>query len=221
MKITKHAQSCFLVETKSMRILVDPGTYVFELENILFTSLPKIDFILITHIHSDHFDWERVRDLIKRDHPIIFSTQEVCDFINNEIGNANLIVAKPGITKKFDDITIECNISKHGPLPNGKSAPEVSGFVIDDGVHRFYTPGDSIFLDNNTNSNIVAVPFCGQVVMTIDEAKNELLKIKPKIVIPIHYDNPSFPVDVQNFVTAMEGTNIEIKVLNASECIEI
>ena len=42
MKLTKYAQSCFLIETEGKKILIDPGNCVEE-ENI--KSFRDIDFL--------------------------------------------------------------------------------------------------------------------------------------------------------------------------------
>lgn len=221
MKITKHGQSCFLVETGDTKILIDPGSYVTDLEKFDFLSFPKIDILLVTHIHSDHFDAENIFSLIKRDLPTVFGPIDVVALINEKIPEIKTIVAQANLSKDFDDTKIECFSSKHGPLPNGKPEPEVVGYVVDDGINRFYAPGDSIFLDRNTNADIVAVPFCGQVVMTIDEARSEIMKSNPKIVIPIHYDNPIYPVDVNEFAEKIKSTGIMAKILKNGESFEI
>lgn len=56
--------------------------------------------------------------------------------------------------------------------------------------------------------------------MNIEQAKEEVLKLKPEIVIPIHYDNPVFPVNVADFEKTMQGTGIEVKTLSWGESIE-
>ena len=52
MKITRYYQSCLLVEEGSARILIDPSGAEAE----RFDSFGKLDAVLYTHEHSDHFD---------------------------------------------------------------------------------------------------------------------------------------------------------------------
>lgn len=212
MKITKHAQSCFLIETMSARILIDPGEYVFGKEGLKADDFQDIDVVLITHEHYDHLDMENLKIIIKNNHPQIFSTHKVLEMISSEI---------PGRYEEEipESIKIEKYASKHGPLPNGNEPPPVTGFVIDDGETRFYTPGDTIFLNEKAKADIIAVPICGKVVMDIKKAKEELLKAKPKLAIPIHYDNPMFPVKIDDFAKEMEGTGILVKILNYGDTI--
>lgn len=217
MKITKHMQSCFLIETAQSRILIDPGYFVFGQEGKAAEDFQNIDLIVITHEHEDHFDWENVQKIIEVSNPIVLSTEPVVKRIKEKFSDLDCGVIGEGYKRNIKDVKITGSESKHGPLPTGKPAPIVSGAIIDDGITRFYTPGDSIVLSNKTKADVVATPICGQVVMNINQAKEELLKLMPKIAIPIHYDNDKYPVDVNDFVNAMEGTGVEVKALKNGE----
>lgn len=219
MIITKHAQSCFLIEINQKKILIDPGNFVFNEEGLKPDDFINIDLMIFTHEHPDHFDWENVEKIIKKDSPIILGTKNVLGVIQTKYLKIECRLLNAGSMNKFNDFTIEGTVSKHGPLPNGNTPPNVCGAVINDGRNKFYTPGDSIFLDEKSKANIVAIPICGQVVMNIEQAKEELLKIKPQLAIPIHYDSPRFPADVNEFVKEMKNTGIEIKVLSWGESI--
>ena len=101
-------------------------------------------------------------------------------------------------------------------MPSGKPKPDVIGFLIND---KIYHPGDSIYLEEKPKAEVVFVPICGTVVMNFQEAAKFSKEINPKLTIPIHYDNPVYPVDVNDFVKEMEGYNV--KVLENGESIEI
>ncbi len=221
MKITKHSQSCFLIETQNKKILIDPGTFVFQKENIDPNSFQNIDIILFTHIHPDHFDQENCDIIIKNNLPIILSTNEVAEKLKQKYTDLNISSAEKSYDQKFDEIQIKSFLSTHGPLPNGNPAPNVVGFSIDDNENIFYHPGDTLFLDKTTGANIIAVPFSGTVTMNIDEAKTQIQEIKPKLIIPMHYDSPNYPTPPEEFAQAMNGTDIEVKILKDGESIEV
>lgn len=217
MKIIKHMQSCFLLETKGARILIDPGTYVFNEEGLKPSDFSNIDTLIFTHEHFDHFDLENVIKIVEQCNPKIIATAAVIDIIKQSHPNFNYAELKDGSIERLNGISIEGFQSQHGPLPNGKTAPNVVGAVIDDGESRFYTPGDSLILNPLARADIIAVPICGTVVMDIPIAKQELLKVMPKLAIPDHYDNLKYPTNIDDFVGAMKGADIEIKVLNPGE----
>lgn len=218
MLITKHAQSCLLIEAHGTRILIDPGYFVFQDEGLTPDSFPKIDLLIFTHEHKDHFDIENVIRIIELSKLVVLAPQSVADQLKNV---ANVEVTGEGYSKQFAGVKVEAFVSEHGPLPNGNTPPEVVGVVIDDGEKRLYTPGDSVWLNQSTRADIVAVPICGKVVMDIATAKTELEKLQPELAVPIHYDNPVFPVDVADFESAMQDSPVAIKVLKWGELLDI
>jgi|GEM_PF-1042332 len=228
MKITKHAQSCFLVETEAgSRILIDPGTYVFGGKEKLSPEdqqFKEIHVLIITHEHSDHFDIENVKKIIQSNQQIkIFTTTKVKEILGYSEASILGSVNKEQGLGIAEDITITGVVSRHGKkdgfLPSGDKAPAVTGVLIETDGASFYHPGDTIEL--KTTADVIATPICGTVVLSIEEAKEQLLKLKPKYAIPMHYDNSSYPVDVNDFVKAMEGTGIEVIVLSDKEKREV
>jgi len=217
MKITKHAQSCFFDETLHEKVLIDAGNFVFENEGMKIEDFTGTTIMVFTHEHRDHFDIERVVEIIKRNNPRVLATRAVAEKLK-DFSKVEIVSAE--YKQKFSDVTVEGFLSKHGPLPSGDTVPEVSGIVLDDGSTRFYAPGDTVSLDQKSNANIVATPFDGVVVMDINSAKSELLKLMPRIAIPIHYDNPAYPADVSDFEKAMEGSGIDVRILKWGESFE-
>lgn len=220
MKITKHAQSCFLIEANGQRILVDPGSFVFNEEGLKPDDFQNIDIIAITHEHFDHFDIENIGIIIEQNDPKIIGVIPVIQSIIEKYPDADAKPLLDGQEFNFEGIKIKGFHSKHGPLPTGRPAPEVMGMVVDDSKTSFYAPGDSLYLNRQAKADIIAVPICGEVVMDIEEAKKELMEMRPKLAIPIHYDNPRFPVKVEDFVRAMGGSNLEVRVLGWGESVE-
>ena len=224
MKITKHGQSCFLVETFYNKILVDPGLFVFNEEGLTPDDFQDISLIIFTHEHSDHFDIDNLKKIFNKNYPIVLATNIMQDIVKKEIPDVKVFV----IGKRSHDMPELTNVSvkgfasTHGPLPSGDEPPVVSGVLITetDTGESFYHPGDTVKLAE-TDADVVAVPICGQVTLNIEEAKSELVRIGAKEVVPIHYDNPKYPANVKDFEKAMQNTGIEVKTLNWGESLEI
>lgn len=214
MKITKYPQSAILIEDyKNKRILIDPGSYCYN-DNFKPESWGKIDILLFTHIHDDHFMPE-VAEALKQinSNIVIASNIEVsAELAKNNIQCRTL---KPSETLNVDDVKITGIKSIHGDLPNGKPKPDVIGFLIDE---MFYHPGDTIYLEEKPHAEIVFVPICGVVVMNVAEAAKFVSEINPKIAIPIHFDNPNYPVSVNDFA---EAAGSAVKILKNGEGLEL
>ena len=213
MKITKYPQSAILIEEyKGKRILIDPGSFCYS-ESFKPEDWGKVDILLFTHIHGDHFMPEVAKKLLEINPDILIaSNDEVCA----ELAKVNIAckVLLPGQEIDIDEIKI-CGVkSTHGDLPNGKPKPDVIGFLIDD---KFYHPGDTIYLDEKPYADVVFVPICGVVVMNVQEAAKFISVINPKIAIPIHFDNPNYPVEPNAFAGAVKTA----KLLQNGESIEL
>jgi L-ascorbate metabolism protein UlaG (beta-lactamase superfamily) len=224
MKITKHAQSCLMVETEKARILVDPGSFVFGQEGLTAADFPNINIMVITHEHQDHFDRENVAVILQTSNPTVIATDAVINELKETFPSGDFRTTGDGTSHDFIDLGVKIlgYKSKHGPLPNGKPAPEVSGVVIDDGATRLYVPGDTIeFNSEVSNIDITAVPICGVVVFDIAQAKSAVVALNPRVVIPYHHDNDTYPVNPQDFVEAMADTAIKVELLKNGESINI
>jgi len=147
------------------------------------------------------------------DNLIIISNREVQQKLRGN--NLDCEILEVGEEKNIDDIKIKGIKQMHGLAPDG-SKPDNIGFLIDD---KLYHPGDTLYIEDKPYADVVFVPICGTVVMNLKEAAKFVKEINPKLAIPIHYDNPRFPVDVNEFVKETEGYNI--KVLKNGESIEI
>ena len=78
MKITNLASgskgNSTLIETKTKNILIDAGLPLSNLEKRLETQMPKIDILIITHIHIDHI--KGINSVIKKHNPVIYTKDQ-------------------------------------------------------------------------------------------------------------------------------------------------
>ena len=224
MKITKYPQSCVLIETKGKKILIDPGNLVYNQTDVKPGDFKDIDIIPLTHKHPDHCFPEALK-VIKENNPraIILANKEVNEILKTENVDSELVNIRD--IKEYDEIKIEIVEAQHGYLPrmDEKSFPrDNNGFIIDDGKTRLYDCGDTICFNNDIKSDIVLVPISGHgVVMEPDVAVEFCQKIKPKLVIPIHYDGPKHPQGTDKFEEEIKKTNLNYKILENKESIEV
>ena len=220
MKLTRFGQSCILIETKDKRILVDPGNYNYE-DSLLETEWINIGIILVTHKHWDHCNEEAIKTIIERDGSELYSTQEVADTYPNLKFN----IIKQGDIIEKEEIKIEVVNAVHGFLPflkGGKEANENVGYIVDDGNKRAYFVGDSICFDNDYRCNIIFVPICNHgLVMGPFEAGLFAKETGAELVIPYHYESPKFPGDLDKVKEEFDKQELNYKILELKESIEI
>jgi L-ascorbate metabolism protein UlaG (beta-lactamase superfamily) len=219
MKITKFAQSCLMIESQRKKILIDPGN--IELKNITLSQWKEPDFVFVTHRHGDHFN-EEAFNKIKKDTTKIFSTQEVASTYPNtkfEILRENAI-----INIKIGEVRVVRAV--HGYLPfltkNNAEINENVGYIIEIEKKKLYFTSDSISFKNNYKCQVLFVPICNHgLVMGPFEAALFAKETGANLVIPIHYDNPKFPADLEKVKEEFDNAGLHWKFLEIGETIEI
>ena len=170
MKISKHLHSCLLIQDKEHTILIDPGIYTYQEKALDIHKLKRLDYILITHEHPDHFHVPFIKALIKQFPSVtIISNRSVVNLLKNEGVKA--------IVMGTEKILLE--ESPHEQLWDKKPPANVMFHI--DGLLTH--PGDSHHFAKT--NDILALPITAPWGSTAD-AVILALKRKPKVIIPIH-----------------------------------
>ena len=215
MKITKYPQSCLLIETNNKKILVDAGGLKYKEE--YFDIWKQADIILLTHKHGDHVNY----DVLKNIDVPIYSTLEV----QNTYPELKINIIKENDDIPLDNINIEVVKAVHGYNPNLKNGGEVFenvGYIIDDNKTRLYITSDTICFNNDYKADIVALPVTAYgLTMSSYEASLFAKDLGAKLVLPIHMDNEKYPTNLEYMKENFEKFNINYKVLEIEESLEV
>lgn len=215
MKITKYPQSCLLIETNNKKVLVDPGSLKYK--DSFFEEWKKADIILLTHKHGDHCNYEMLKNL----NIPIYSTEEV----QNAYSELKINIIKENDEFNLDNINIEVVKAIHGYNPNLKDGKEIFenvGYIIDDGNKRVYITSDTICFNNNYRADILVCPITAQgLTMSSYEAALYSKDLGASLVLPVHMDNDMYPTDLDYMKKNFEKFDINYKVLDIEESIEI
>ncbi len=218
MKITKFPQSCLLIETKGKKILIDPGVLKYKKE--YFEIWRAADIILVTHKHSDHCNIEVLKQL--NNNIKIYSSSEVKD----NYPELNIDIVKEGEKIEIsNEITIEVVHAEHGYIPPMKTDGKVEeniGYIIDDNENKIYITSDTICFQNDYKCDIICAPVSDYgVTMGPFEAALFAKEAEAKLIIPLHADNPKYPVDFEFVAKIFEENEIDYEILENEENIEI
>ncbi|MFA5763287.1 MAG: MBL fold metallo-hydrolase [archaeon] len=218
MKITKFAQSCVMIETNNTKILVDPGVLSGEDELV---NMKEPDFVFVTHKHSDHFN-EEIYNKIKKETTKIYSTNEV----QNNFTNTKFEILKEKDIIDLGEIKVEVVKAVHGYLPlltkNNAEINENVGYIIEIKGKKLYFTSDSISFKNDYKCNIVFVPVCNHgLVMGPYDAALFSKETGAEIVIPIHYDNPKYPGNLEKVKDEFNKQELNYKILEKGQIFEI
>ena len=224
MKLTKYAQSCGLVETRQgKRILIDPGYYEFD-EKLLENDWVDIDYIFITHKHSDHCHVEAINKIIKRDKTKLYTVQEVYNFFPGLIKQE--VVKEGDVVDLGDGVKVEVVKAVHGWIPlfkgNNKFPKENVGYVVDDGERRVYFTSDTLAFDNDYQCDAVWLPVCNHgLVMGSWDAAFFAKMVGAKYAIPVHGHNPAHPINWEQLDKDFKDHSLEYAKLDTGESITI
>ena len=156
-------------------IYLDPFELVGDLE--------PADVICITHEHHDHCSPEDVAK-VQREDTVVIAAENCRGKVEGDVR-----FVRAGDTVALDDLTIEVipayNVNKHF---HPKEAGGVGYLLTVDGA-TIYHAGDSDPIPEmeGLEVDIAMLPVSGVYVATADEAMEAANKIRPKLVIPMHY----------------------------------
>lgn len=195
MKITRYFQSCLLIEDGGTRLLVDPSGN--EKDNA--PKLGKLDAVIYTHEHSDHFDPELAEQFAGQGTPIYANASTA----GKMKSRPNVVTDGQGF--KVGAIDIKVIELPHCPMPDGSAGPQNSGYLIEG---KLFHPGDGKELAGLKVDNL-AVPMLGPDV-SVRDACDFAKQVGAKNVIPIHYD--SFGAKPDFLVMASQRFNMPFEV---------
>lgn len=175
MKITKLGHCCLLIETRSVRILTDPG-FLSSDQNYL----KDIDYVLITHEHKDHLHSESIAEIIKNNPKAKVITNSAVAKVLRTLGIEPKILEGEA-EADFEDLHLLAHDGKHAEIFEEYGLVQNTGYFID---KTLFYPGDAYTIINR-EVRALALPVSGPWCKVSDSI-NYALKIRPKVAFPVH-----------------------------------
>ena len=175
MKITKFGHCCLLIEVKDKRIVVDPGRFSTD-QN----QLKDIDIVLITHEHADHCHTESVLQ-INANNPdaIIVTNSSVATLLQSLEVEAYVLEGRDEAT--VADVSLEAFDGEHVEIFEEFGLVQNTGYFIEN--HLFF-PGDAYTVPNK-QVEVLALPVAGPWCKITDAIRYALL-VKPTVAFAVH-----------------------------------
>ena len=187
-----------------------------KIDNIYFDpfrirdEVHDADIIFITHSHYDHFDIDSINN-IKNDNTYIVVPRD--DNIINSLERDKLIIVD--VDKDY-----EINGIKFSTVPSYNTNKSFHlkeynwvGYVVNINNEIYYIMGDTDDIGLDVKCDYLFIPIGGTYTMTYEEAANYTNRIKPKVVIPIHYGTIVGDKDYGFKFRDLIDDKIEVKLL--------
>lgn len=209
--------SAFLIKTGRMNILIDPFIKGNKLSPVTVDQMKDIDIVLVTHGHGDHLG--DAVEIAKRNDSKIICIHDLSEELSKTVPEDHLRPSMNigGTIELAENIYLSMVMAQH-------SANSV-GFVVSiDGTGVYHAGDTGVFSDMALISklhdvDIALLPIGGVYTMDVQEAVLATQMIKPRIVIPMHYNTwPQIEVDTAAFSRMVkENTSATAKVMRPGD----
>ena len=190
LKITWYGHACFLIETDTAKLLVDPFIRGNPLAPVQADHV-KTDYILVSHGHADHLG--DTIEIAKRTGAMVISNFEIHNWLVNQ-GITNVHPQHIGGGFNYPWGRVKLTIAHHGSaLPDGSYGGNPCGFLFYIQGKKIYHACDTgLFFDmkliGEEGIDLAILPIGDNFTMGPDDALRAVKLIEPKQVVPVHYD---------------------------------
>ena len=221
-KLTYLGHACFTLEDEKHKIIFDP----FLSGNPLSKTKPediKVEAVLVSHGHGDHLG--DAINIAKSNNALIIAPFELAMYCQKK--GANVHPMHIGGSYNFDFGRVKLTIAHHGSAVVDEQITYTGnpcGFVVNFAGKNIYHSGDTgLFLDMKligqmNKLDVALIPIGDNFTMGIEDAVKAVQFLKPKVVIPMHFD--TFDVikqDPQVFVKKLKGSRSKVKILKIGD----
>ena len=224
-KVTWLGHGTFQIETADTTIIIDP---FFSGNPAAAATADSVspDVLIVTHGHSDHVG-DTVA-LAKRTGALVISNFEIIEWLQKQ-GVAVVHPLHIGGSRAFDFGTVKLTIAHHGSmLPDGSNGGNPCGVLLklDDGT-IYHAADTGLFYDmtliGEEGIDLATLPIGDNFTMGPDDALRAVNLIRPKRVIPSHFNTwPLIEQDVQAWsVRVKTETSAEPVVLKPGESCDL
>ncbi len=225
-KVTWLGHAALALNIDGTKVLVDPFLTGNPLAAADAATI-EADFILLTHGHNDHVG-DSV-SIAKRTGAKVIANNEVSIWMANQ-GVADTQGMNPGGGLDFDFGIVALTPAVHSSsMPDGSYGGEPNGILITTrGGQRLYLAGDTaLFSDmkliGDKGIDLAVLPIGGCYTMGPDEAVQAVEFIRPRAVLPIHYNTfPVIQVDVADWAQRVHNqTDTKVVVIDPGGSYEL
>ena len=197
-KVTWYGHAALGLETNGHKLVVDPFLGGNPVASIKAEAV-QANYILISHGHDDH-----VGDSVaiaQRTRAMVISVNEIALWFSNKGLDSHGQHIGGGYRYPFGYLKL--TLALHGSeLPDGSNGGNPCGFLLttNDGKKIYLAQDTGLFGDmtliGDEGIDLALLPIGDNFTMGPDDALRAVKLVRPKVVIPIHYN--TFPLIAQD-----------------------
>ena len=226
MKISYHGHSVVKIETNGYTILIDPFINGNVLTDLKVESEAP-DVILLTHGHNDHVG--DTLELAKKKNAVVVAPNELAEYLgwqganvhNMHIGGAHQFdFGKVKFTQAFhgSSFVTDKNEIIYTGMPGGILFTAENVTIYHAGDTALF--GDMELIGKRHPIDVAFLPIGDNFTMGPEDAAYAVSLLKPKVVVPIHYNTfPPIKQDPNNFAKLV--TDAEVQILQPGEFVKL
>ena len=189
----------FRIEDGESQIYVDPWK--------LPAGAPKADVILITHAHFDHYSEE---DIARVEGP---GTQFAAPpDVAAKLKGRKVTAVEPGGTYRVGPVAVEATPAYNLNKDFHKKKEHWVGYIVTlSNGQRVYHSGDTDAIPemDGVEADVALMPCGGTYTMTADEMADAANRLKPSVLIPMHWgDIVGQQSDAEAVAKAFKGRTV-------------
>ena len=219
--LTFYGQSTFVLTHGETRLIIDPWLTgnpwkVANADDI------DVQYILVSHAHGDHIG--DAAGIAKRTGAKLISTSEITRMLASQ-GVTNVHPMSIGGKWNFEFGWVKVTNAIHG---SGVAGGQAAGFIINFFGKVIYFAGDTALFGDmayigKANLDYALLPIGDNYTMVPEDATEAVGLLKPKKVIPIHYNtNPLIKQNPQDYKKMVETRyNIPVLIMNPGASITL
>jgi L-ascorbate metabolism protein UlaG (beta-lactamase superfamily) len=224
MKLTFLGHSALLIEEGNFKGLVDPFITGNSLSKTSVDDLVNITHIFVTHGHGDHIG--DTINIAKRNKALIITNHEISAYLSKFKLRTHAMHI--GGRTKFDFGTVKMTNALHGSgiSENGNMiyGGNPGGFIIEIDGKKIYHAGDTgltydMKLLEDEKIDVAFLPIGGNYTMDIEDALKAVDFIKPKTVVPMHYN--TFGIIKADPEIFKSKASSNVMILNVNESMNV
>lgn len=226
-RITFLGHAALHIEAEGLNALVDPFLTGNDQAPQGPEAFSDLNYIFVSHGHGDHLG--DAVELAKRNKATVVTNVEICQYLGGK--GVEMHPMQVGGRFAFPFGRVKMTPAIHGSGIQAAEGPAIcggdpAGFVFELEGKKLYYAGDTglsmeMQLIGEEGIDLAFLPIGGNFTMDIEDAVRAVKLIRPKRVVPMHYNTfPVIKADPQDFARQVAGMT-EAVVLQPGQSVEM